>query len=33
MKESHPMLDAVIDEVDIQHGRRIRIGDRGDGAG
>jgi len=28
LKESHPMLDAVIDEVDIQHGRRIRIGDR-----
>jgi len=27
LKESHPMLDAVIDEVDIQHGRRIRIGD------
>jgi 8-amino-7-oxononanoate synthase len=28
LKESHPMLDAVIDEVDIRHGRRIRIGDR-----
>jgi 8-amino-7-oxononanoate synthase len=28
LKESHPMLDAVIDEVDIAHGRRIRIGDR-----
>jgi 8-amino-7-oxononanoate synthase len=27
LKQSHPMLDAVIDEVDIQHGRRIRIGD------
>jgi 8-amino-7-oxononanoate synthase len=27
LKESHPMLDAVIDEVDIRHGRRIRIGD------
>jgi 8-amino-7-oxononanoate synthase len=28
LKETHPMLDAVIDEVDIAHGRRIRIGDR-----
>jgi 8-amino-7-oxononanoate synthase len=28
LKESHPMLDAVIDEVDIAHGRRIRIGGR-----
>jgi 8-amino-7-oxononanoate synthase len=28
LKESHPMLDAVIDEVDIAHGRRIRVGDR-----
>ncbi len=28
LKASHPMLDAVIDEVDIAHGRRIRIGDR-----
>jgi 8-amino-7-oxononanoate synthase len=28
LKESHPMLDAVIDEVDIAHGRRIRIGDQ-----
>jgi 8-amino-7-oxononanoate synthase len=28
LKESHPMLDAVIDEVDTRHGRRIRIGDR-----
>ena len=28
LKESHPMLDAVIDEVDIAHGRRIRIGER-----
>ena len=27
LRESHPMLDAVIDEVDIRHGRRIRIGD------
>jgi 8-amino-7-oxononanoate synthase len=27
LKESHPMLDAVIDEVDIAHGRRIRVGD------
>jgi 8-amino-7-oxononanoate synthase len=26
LKESHPMLDAVIDEVDIAHGRRIRVG-------
>jgi len=28
LKESHPMLDAVIDEVDIEHGRRIRVGDQ-----
>jgi 8-amino-7-oxononanoate synthase len=28
LKESHPMLDAVIDEVDIAHGRRIRVGER-----
>jgi 8-amino-7-oxononanoate synthase len=28
LKESHPMLDAVIDEVDIERGRRIRIGDQ-----
>lgn len=28
LKESHPMLDAVIDEVDISRGRHIRIGDR-----
>jgi 8-amino-7-oxononanoate synthase len=28
LKESHPMLDAVIDEVDIAHGRRIRIGEQ-----
>jgi 8-amino-7-oxononanoate synthase len=28
LKESHPMLDAVIDEIDPAHGRRIRIGDR-----
>jgi 8-amino-7-oxononanoate synthase len=28
LKETHPMLDAVIDEVDIAHGRRIRIGER-----
>jgi 8-amino-7-oxononanoate synthase len=28
LKESHPMLDAVIDEVDVEHGRRIRVGDR-----
>lgn len=27
LKESHPMLDAVIHEVDIEHGRRIRVGD------
>ncbi len=26
LKETHPMLDAVIDEVDIENGRRIRIG-------
>ena len=28
LKETHPMLDAVIDEVDIERGRRIRIGDQ-----
>lgn len=28
LKESHPMLDAVIHEVDIEHGRRIRVGDQ-----
>jgi 8-amino-7-oxononanoate synthase len=28
LKGSHPMLDAVIDEVDIARGRRIRIGDQ-----
>jgi 8-amino-7-oxononanoate synthase len=28
LRSSHPMLDAVIDEVDIEHGRRIRVGDR-----
>jgi 8-amino-7-oxononanoate synthase len=28
LKETHPMIDAVIDEVDIAHGRRIRIGEQ-----